>query len=146
MLLELQHTFYMAFLDFSSCYHYSNVMRYDTPFLRHPPLETRHPLRACLPLSASSVCFSCLHRHSALPLSLLKYLLISSINRVLVPMSIIETDGLSVTYSSDRTGAPDLRLIHFNDVYHVEYALVFLPLLSLSLTRTEMLWQEALLN
>jgi hypothetical protein len=38
-----------------------------------------------------------------------------------ISMSNIETDGLSVTYSSDRTGAPDLRLIHFNDVYHVEY-------------------------
>ncbi|KAJ5043243.1 hypothetical protein NUH16_000023 [Penicillium rubens] len=35
-------------------------------------------------------------------------------------MSNIETDGLSVTYSSDRTGSPDLRLIHYNDVYHVE--------------------------
>ncbi|KGO74199.1 5'-Nucleotidase, C-terminal [Penicillium italicum] len=35
-------------------------------------------------------------------------------------MSNIETDGLSVTYSTDRTGSPDLRLIHFNDVYHVE--------------------------
>ncbi|KAJ5779880.1 hypothetical protein N7457_007600 [Penicillium paradoxum] len=35
-------------------------------------------------------------------------------------MSNLQTDGLSVTYSSDRTGAPDLRLIHFNDVYHVD--------------------------
>ncbi|KAJ5961404.1 hypothetical protein N7501_006345 [Penicillium viridicatum] len=35
-------------------------------------------------------------------------------------MSNIETDGLSVTYSADRTGSPDLRLIHYNDVYHVE--------------------------
>ncbi|KAJ5374449.1 5'-Nucleotidase/apyrase [Penicillium concentricum] len=35
-------------------------------------------------------------------------------------MSNVETDGLSVTYSSDRTGSPDLRLIHYNDVYHVE--------------------------
>ncbi|KAJ5971552.1 uncharacterized protein N7479_001470 [Penicillium vulpinum] len=35
-------------------------------------------------------------------------------------MSNIETDGLSVTYSTDRTGSPDLRLIHYNDVYHVE--------------------------
>ncbi|KAL3464560.1 hypothetical protein BJX64DRAFT_275762 [Aspergillus heterothallicus] len=32
----------------------------------------------------------------------------------------IETDGFSVTYSSERTGIPDLRLIHYNDVYHVE--------------------------
>jgi hypothetical protein len=38
-------------------------------------------------------------------------------------MSNIETDGLSVIHSSDRTGSPDLRLIHYNDVYHVEYAL-----------------------
>lgn len=38
-------------------------------------------------------------------------------------MSALEVDGLSVTYSSDRTGSPDLRLIHYNDVYHVEYAL-----------------------
>lgn len=41
-------------------------------------------------------------------------------------MSTLETDGLSVTYSSDRTGSPDLRLIHYNDVYHVEYALFLL--------------------
>ncbi|KAL3447193.1 hypothetical protein BJX65DRAFT_295851 [Aspergillus insuetus] len=32
----------------------------------------------------------------------------------------IETDGFSVTCSSERTGIPDLRLIHYNDVYHVE--------------------------
>jgi hypothetical protein len=38
-------------------------------------------------------------------------------------MTSIETDGSSVTYSSERTGAPDLRLIHYNDVYHVEYAI-----------------------
>lgn len=36
-------------------------------------------------------------------------------------MSALDADGLSVTYASDRTGAPDLRLIHYNDVYHVEY-------------------------
>ncbi|KAJ5321644.1 5'-Nucleotidase/apyrase [Penicillium brevicompactum] len=35
-------------------------------------------------------------------------------------MSTLETDGLSVTHSSDRSGSPDLRLIHYNDVYHVE--------------------------
>lgn len=35
-------------------------------------------------------------------------------------MSTLDTDGLSVTYASDRTGPPDLRLIHYNDVYHVE--------------------------
>jgi hypothetical protein len=35
----------------------------------------------------------------------------------------IETDGFSVAYSSERTGIPDLRLIHYNDVYHVEYAI-----------------------
>ncbi|KAL2817500.1 Metallo-dependent phosphatase-like protein [Aspergillus cavernicola] len=35
-------------------------------------------------------------------------------------MSSLESDGFSVTYSSERTGAPDLRLIHYNDVYHVE--------------------------
>ncbi|KAL5344078.1 hypothetical protein BJX70DRAFT_385280 [Aspergillus crustosus] len=35
-------------------------------------------------------------------------------------MASIETDGLTVTYSSERTGIPDLRLIHYNDVYHVE--------------------------
>lgn len=33
----------------------------------------------------------------------------------------LDTDGSSVTYASDRTGIPDLRLIHYNDVYHVEY-------------------------
>jgi hypothetical protein len=36
----------------------------------------------------------------------------------------MQSDGLSITYSSvpeaDRPN-PDLRLIHFNDVYHVEY-------------------------
>ena len=36
-------------------------------------------------------------------------------------MTPIESDGLSVTHASDRTGNPDLRLIHYNDVYHVEY-------------------------
>lgn len=35
-------------------------------------------------------------------------------------MSNLEIDGLSVTHSSNRTGPPDLRLIHYNDVYHVE--------------------------
>ncbi|KAL4963480.1 putative 5'-nucleotidase [Aspergillus stella-maris] len=35
-------------------------------------------------------------------------------------MSSSDTDGLSITYSSERTGSPDLRLIHYNDVYHVE--------------------------
>lgn len=38
-------------------------------------------------------------------------------------MSTLASDGLSVTYTSDRHGAPDLRLIHYNDVYHVEYGL-----------------------
>ncbi|KAJ5707664.1 hypothetical protein N7488_007465 [Penicillium malachiteum] len=35
-------------------------------------------------------------------------------------MSNLQSDGLTVTYASDRIGAPDLRLIHYNDVYHVE--------------------------
>lgn len=35
-------------------------------------------------------------------------------------MSPLETDGLSITYNSRRIGPPDLRLIHYNDVYHVE--------------------------
>ncbi|XHG01850.1 hypothetical protein AWENTII_005222 [Aspergillus wentii] len=35
-------------------------------------------------------------------------------------MSPVETDGLSVTHSFQGTGPPDLRLIHYNDVYHVE--------------------------
>lgn len=48
-------------------------------------------------------------------------------------MSNIETDGLSVTYSADRTGSPDLRLVHYNDVYHVEYALISPSFLSLPL-------------
>jgi len=43
-------------------------------------------------------------------------------------MSTLDCDGLSVTYTSDRTGCPDLRLIHYNDVYHVEYAMRFLDL------------------
>ncbi|KAJ5087065.1 hypothetical protein NUU61_008372 [Penicillium alfredii] len=34
-------------------------------------------------------------------------------------MSTFHDDGLSVIYS-DRTGSPDLRLIHYNDVYHIE--------------------------
>lgn len=34
----------------------------------------------------------------------------------------IESDGISVTYDSQCTrGDPDLRLLHYNDVYHVEY-------------------------
>lgn len=36
-------------------------------------------------------------------------------------MSTLESDGISGVYASDRTGPPDLRLIHYNDVYHVEY-------------------------
>ncbi|KAL1966178.1 hypothetical protein VTN77DRAFT_4730 [Rasamsonia byssochlamydoides] len=35
-------------------------------------------------------------------------------------MAPIEEDGLSVTFSSGREGPPDLRLLHYNDVYHVE--------------------------
>lgn len=41
-------------------------------------------------------------------------------------MSVLASDGLSVTYPSDRTESPDLRLIHYNDVYHVEYGFSFL--------------------
>ena len=26
-----------------------------------------------------------------------------------------------VTFSSQRTGAADLRFLHYNDVYHIEY-------------------------
>lgn len=37
-------------------------------------------------------------------------------------MPSVPTDGLSVTHPSSRTGPPHLRLIHYNDVYHVEYA------------------------
>ncbi|KAJ5593807.1 uncharacterized protein N7459_000015 [Penicillium hispanicum] len=37
-------------------------------------------------------------------------------------MSTLDSDGLSVTYASDRAGPPDLRLIHYNDVYHVDSA------------------------
>lgn len=43
-------------------------------------------------------------------------------------MTSIETEGSSVTYSSERAGVPDLRLIHYNDVYHVEYATPSNPL------------------
>ncbi|KAJ5679956.1 hypothetical protein N7462_008200 [Penicillium macrosclerotiorum] len=35
-------------------------------------------------------------------------------------MSALESDGLSVIFASGRTDTPDLRLIHYNDVYHVE--------------------------
>ena len=42
-------------------------------------------------------------------------------------MSTLKSDGLPVPFSSDRTGAPDLRLIHYNDVYHVEYENSVLP-------------------
>ncbi|KAF9890122.1 hypothetical protein FE257_006283 [Aspergillus nanangensis] len=35
-------------------------------------------------------------------------------------MSSVATDGFSVTYATERSGPPDLRLIHYNDVYHVE--------------------------
>lgn len=52
-------------------------------------------------------------------------------------MSNIETDGLSVTYSADRTGSPDLRLIHYNDVYHVEYALISPSFLSCCLYKLQ---------
>ncbi|KAL1952794.1 hypothetical protein VTO42DRAFT_4255 [Malbranchea cinnamomea] len=32
----------------------------------------------------------------------------------------VECAGLSTTFDSGREGTPDLRLLHFNDVYHVE--------------------------
>ncbi|EER44410.1 5'-nucleotidase [Histoplasma capsulatum H143] len=35
-------------------------------------------------------------------------------------MSPTEEAGLSITYDCGRTGPPDLRLLHYNDVYHVE--------------------------
>ncbi|KAJ5220516.1 hypothetical protein N7468_009720 [Penicillium chermesinum] len=35
-------------------------------------------------------------------------------------MSTLESAGLSGVYASGQTGHPDLRLIHYNDVYHVE--------------------------
>lgn len=43
---------------------------------------------------------------------------------IIIPqgMPSVPTDGLSVTHPSSRTGPPHLRLIHYNDVYHVEYA------------------------
>ncbi|KAJ5884647.1 hypothetical protein N7495_009157 [Penicillium taxi] len=34
-------------------------------------------------------------------------------------MSPLESDGSSVTFATERTGPPDLRLLHYNDVYHV---------------------------
>ena len=36
------------------------------------------------------------------------------------------TKSESITWKSQRedSGSPDLRLVHFNDVYHIEYALV----------------------
>ncbi|EEP78129.1 conserved hypothetical protein [Uncinocarpus reesii 1704] len=35
-------------------------------------------------------------------------------------MSATEVAGLSTTFNSGRDGPPDLRLLHYNDVYHVE--------------------------
>ncbi|CAI7589947.1 hypothetical protein N7533_009889 [Penicillium manginii] len=35
-------------------------------------------------------------------------------------MTPLESDGVSVTYDSHCTRLPDLRLLHYNDVYHVE--------------------------
>ncbi|PYI11771.1 Metallo-dependent phosphatase [Aspergillus sclerotiicarbonarius CBS 121057] len=35
-------------------------------------------------------------------------------------MPSVATDGLSVTHTATPPGPPDLRLIHYNDVYHVE--------------------------
>ncbi|EAU39585.1 conserved hypothetical protein [Aspergillus terreus NIH2624] len=35
-------------------------------------------------------------------------------------MPFVESDGLSVTHACERSTPPDLRLIHYNDVYHVE--------------------------
>lgn len=48
------------------------------------------------------------------------------INIIPQGMPSVPTDGLSVTHPSSRTGPPHLRLIHYNDVYHVEYAPQFL--------------------
>lgn len=44
-------------------------------------------------------------------------------------MSVADS-GSSITHSSDRTGTPDLRLIHYNDVYHVEYVCTTISLFS----------------
>ncbi|RAL03947.1 putative 5'-nucleotidase [Aspergillus ibericus CBS 121593] len=35
-------------------------------------------------------------------------------------MPSVATDGLSVTHAAKQSGPPDLRLVHYNDVYHVE--------------------------
>ncbi|KAL4891146.1 Metallo-dependent phosphatase-like protein [Aspergillus ambiguus] len=35
-------------------------------------------------------------------------------------MPSVESDGLSITHACQRSTPPDLRLIHYNDVYHVE--------------------------
>ena len=32
-------------------------------------------------------------------------------------------EGQSMTHNCGRTGPPDLRLVHYNDVYHIEYDL-----------------------
>lgn len=43
-------------------------------------------------------------------------------------MPSVATDGLSVTHAANQTGPPDLRLIHYNDVYHVEYGSPTVPI------------------
>lgn len=37
----------------------------------------------------------------------------------------MDTDGVFVTLDCGRTGPPDARFLHYNDVYHVEYAIPF---------------------
>lgn len=32
-----------------------------------------------------------------------------------------DVEGQSVTYSCGRSEVPEVRLIHYNDVYHIEY-------------------------
>jgi hypothetical protein len=77
------------------------------------PLAPRNRLPFLSPSVPSSSCSS---------FALLRYILkLTKSIPVGLFMSTLESDGLSVTYSSDRTGLPDLRLIHYNDVYHIEY-------------------------
>lgn len=94
---------------------------FDTPTLRHLP-----GTNAAAPKLPPHVYLSSLLPPLFVSLSLSSFQNISSSisHNLGISMSNIETDGLSVTYSADRTGSPDLRLIHYNDVYHVEYALI----------------------
>lgn len=117
----------MVFAFYFILFKWASYNYFDTPTLRHLPgtnaAAPELPPHVYLS-SLLSPLFVSLSLSLSLSLSCFQSTSSSLFHNLGISMSNIETDGLSVTYSADRTGSPDLRLIHYNDVYHVEYALI----------------------